>query len=63
MFKKEKLKKYMEENGLSWVRFGEKIGVSGTAVGNLLKGFKQPSVILIKRIAEEMKCTVDELLE
>ena len=62
MFKKEKLQEFMEKEKLSWARLGEQIGTSGTMVGYLLKGYKQPSVVLLRRIADVMGCTMDELV-
>ena len=62
MFNKEKLKEYLEENKLSWAKFGEMVGVSDAMVGYLIKGFKQPSIALLKRIATVMECSADELL-
>lgn len=62
MFNAKKLAEYLERNNISQARFGEMIGVSGTMVFYLIKGFKQPSIPLLKRIASELGCTVDELL-
>lgn len=62
MFNAKKLADYLESKGLSQAKFGEMIGVSGTMVNYLIKGFKQPSVLLLRRIADAIGCTVDELL-
>lgn len=63
MFKKEKLKAYLEENGMSYEKFGELVGVTGVAIMKVVRGFKQPSVALLRRIAEQMGCTMDDLCD
>lgn len=63
MFKKEKLKAYLDEKGMSYEKFGELVGVTGVAIMKIVRGFKQPSVALLRRIAEQMGCTMDDLCD
>lgn len=62
MFNAKKLAEYLENQGLSQKAFGEMVGVSQAMVDYLVRGFKQPSVVLLKRIADVLGCTMDELL-
>jgi len=44
------------------VVLAEKLGVSQGAVSNWENGDRKPDVFMMKRIAEILDCTVDELL-
>ena len=59
----EKLKKIMEEKGVSQAELAENVGVSQAFISYLLKGFKVPSVALLKRIADYLEVTMDDLVE
>lgn len=62
MFNAKKLEEYLESNGLSQAKFGEKVGISATMVFYLIKGYKQPSALLLRRIADVLDCSMDELM-
>ena len=53
----------MKENGVSQVKLAEISGVSQAFISNMLKGYKMPSVIVLKRIADYFNVTVDELIK
>ncbi len=62
MFNKEKLKAYLDENDLTCKAFGEMVGVSDAMVCYIVRGFKQPSASLLKRIADATGYSMDELM-
>lgn len=62
MFDSNKLKRYLEENKISNAKFGDEIGTSGTMVSYLARGYRQPSAALLKRIAEAMGTTMEDLM-
>lgn len=53
---------YRELRGITQVVLAEKLGVSQGAVSNWENGDRKPDVFMMKRIAEILDCTVDELL-
>ena len=53
---------YRELRGITQVVLAEKLGVSQGAVSNWENGDRKPDVFMMKRIAEILGCTVDELL-
>lgn len=56
------VKRMREKRGLSQGELAERVGVSQSMIAYIERGFKQPSVTVLKRIAKEFGCTVDELL-
>lgn len=62
MFQGEKLKRYLEENGISQLAFAKKLGCSEGAVRHIIVGLKQPSLAMVTDIAREMGCTIDDLV-
>ena len=58
----ERIKALMEEHGVNQVQLAEISGVSQSFICNMLKGYKTPSVAVLKRIAAYFHVTVDELL-
>ena len=62
MFAREKLKKYMKENGITNVAMAQKLGVSEGAVRHILVGVKQPSLAMTVELAQIMGCTVNDLV-
>lgn len=53
---------YRELRGITQVVLAEKLGVSQGAISNWENGDRKPDVFMMKRIAEILGCTVDELL-
>lgn len=62
MFNKEKLEAYLREKKITRDAFAESLGVTRAMVIGLIKGRKQPSLALLIAIADEMGCTVDNLI-
>lgn len=62
MFKGEKLKGYLEENGISQNAFAKKLGCSEGAVRHIIIGIKQPSLAMVTDIASIMGCKIDDLV-
>lgn len=58
----EKLKAVLDKKNISQVELAEGVGVSQAFVSYMIKGYKQPSVTLLKRMAEYLGVTVDELI-
>lgn len=58
----EKLKAVLDKKNISQVELAESVGVSQAFVSYMIKGYKQPSVTLLKRMAEYLGATVDELI-
>jgi len=56
------VRRLREEKGLSQEQLAERVGVSQSMITYIERGLKQPSVAVLKRIASEFECTVDELL-
>ena len=62
MVNAEKVKKLREKRNLTQEEFAEIIGASKAMVAHVERGIRQPSVELLKRIADYFACTVDSLL-
>lgn len=59
----ENLKERRESLGITMTALAQATGVSQAFITYLEKGYKQPSVELLKRIAKELRCTTDSLLK
>ena len=57
-----KIREMREAEDLTTTEFAEKICISQTAVSHIELGVKQPSVAVLKRVADCFGVTVDELL-
>ncbi len=55
----ERLKELMDKNGVNQVKLSEIAGVSQAFVCNMLKGYKTPSVSVLKRIADYFGVPMD----
>ena len=62
MINGNKIRNLREAQNLTTDEFGEAVGISKTMVSFIERGFKQPSLPVLGRIASYFKCTVDELL-
>lgn len=58
----ERLKALLVEKGIQQAELAENVGVSQAFISYLIKGLKQPSLILIKRIADYLHVPIDELV-
>lgn len=58
----ERLKALLDEKGIQQAELAENVGVSQAFISYLIKGLKQPSLILIKRIADYLHVPIDELV-
>lgn len=57
-----KIKDLLEKKGVNQSEFAAEIGVSPAFVSGMLKGYKSPSVALLKRIADFLGVKIDELV-
>ena len=57
-----KLENVLKAKGVSQAKLAEDVGVSQEFVSYMIKGYKQPSVTLLKRMAEYLGVTADELI-
>ncbi len=58
-----KLLKILDQRGIRQSELAEAVGVSQAYISYLVKGLKQPTAVTLKRIADELGCTMDELME
>ena len=58
----ERIKELMKEKNVNQTQLAEIAGVSQCFISNMLKGFKTPSVAVLKRIADHFEVAVDELI-
>lgn len=58
-----KIRELREREGLSTVEFAEKVLVSQAMASYIETGIKQPSVAVLKRIADYFGLAVDDLLK
>ena len=58
-----KIKALREEAGLTGEQLGNDIGVSQSMIAHIERGFKQPNVETLVRMADVFCVTVDELLK
>lgn len=58
-----KLKKIRTEKGITQEELANKVGVLNTSICNYEIGIREPNLETLKKLAEVLDCTVDELLE
>ena len=54
-----KLENVLKAKGVSQAKLAEDVGVSQAFVSYMIKGYKQPSVTLLKRMAEYLGVTAE----
>lgn len=59
----KKLKALVEKKNISQVQLAEVAGVSQAFMSYVLNGYKTPSVQVLKRIADFLDVTVDDLID
>ena len=57
-----KLKEYRIRKGMTQEAVAESVGLTNKAICNYEKGIREPNIDMIKRLADLLDCTVDELL-
>ena len=57
------LKKIRLRKGLTQSELASKVGVLNTTICNYESDYREPNLETLKRLASELGCTVDELLE
>ena len=62
MFNHSKLKELMESKSITQAELAVVAGVSEAGMSYFVRGVKQPSLAVAKRIADKLGVTVDELL-
>lgn len=63
MIDTEKVKKLLEVHNLTQEQLAERVGLSKAMTCYILKGFKNPSLEVAKRIADTLGVTLDELVK
>lgn len=58
----EKLKEVLKEKNVTQAELAENVGVSQAFVSYMIKGYKQPSVTLLKRMAEFLSVPMERLI-
>lgn len=59
----ERLKRRREFKGLSQQALGEAVGVTQAAISGFETGEKTPRVQTLQKLANELDCTVNDLLD
>lgn len=62
MFNHSKLKELMESKSITQAEMADVAGVTEASMSYFVRGVKQPSLAVAKRIADKLGVTVDELL-
>ena len=57
-----KIGKMLKEKGIDQKTMAARVGIGTTMMSYIVTGLKQPSVEVLARIAKELDCTVDELI-
>ena len=57
------LKKIRKENGMSARELGERVGITGKHVFDIESQKRTPSLKILKLIAKELNCSIDEIVE
>lgn len=58
----EKLEEVLREKNITQTELAENIGVSQAFVSYMIKGYKQPSVTLLKRMSEFLAVPMERLV-
>lgn len=57
------LRRLRAVKGMTQQELGEKIGVTGKAIGHYEKGIRQPNLELAKKIADVFETTIEEIFD
>lgn len=58
----EKIKEVLLKRGMTQAELAREIGITEVYMSNIIKGYKIPSVPLLKIIATRLGVTVDEII-
>lgn len=58
----KKIEEFMQERGMKRTELAKEVGVSEAFITNMLKGFKNPSLEVAKRIANCFNVKIDDLI-
>lgn len=58
----EKLKKRMAEMNIKSRELSKIVGVTEQYISLILNGFRTPNVLVAKKIADTLECTIEDLL-
>lgn len=58
----EKLKEILAEKNIGQQTLADAVGVTQTFISYVINGYKTPSIAVMKRIADFLGVTVDELI-
>lgn len=58
----DKLKNVLEQKGIQQKDLANEVGVSEAFMSYIIKGYKQPSVTLLKRMSEYLGVPMDDLV-
>lgn len=53
---------YREKSGMTQQELADVLGVTQGAVANWENGIRKPDIFMLKRIADALHCTADDLL-
>ena len=59
----QKIKELIEKNEITQAKLADIAGVSPAFISGVIKGYKIPSVAVLKRIADYFNLTVDDLID
>ena len=57
------IKKYRKISGFSQEQFANKLGVAQAMISRFEAGTKMPSIVLLLKMAEDLGCSISQLLE
>lgn len=57
------LKEYRVKKGYTQTQVAEALGVTPVCITQWESGVRRPNVIMLKKLAELLECTADDLLE
>lgn len=57
------LKEYRVKKGYTQTQVAEALGVTPVCITQWESGVRRPNVVLLKKLAELLECTADDLLE
>lgn len=53
---------YREKSGMTQQKLADALGVTQGAVANWENGIRKPDIFMLKKIADALHCTADDLL-
>ena len=54
---------YRDKAGMTQQELASRLGVTQSAVANWENGFRKPDIFMLKKIADVLHCTTDDLLD